>query len=365
LLDFYLATAASVYAIERPGDRLIDHLEPTTYQGLSFQDRQGALDWLRTEIDHLPPSGRLLPRKAVRAGVDTLLVLAVLGWPGTATPRFEAAATELRRLALRGNEPRTASRATLCLAYAQLLAGEYESAKELAFASLSSTLTPGDPLVRSHALSVQGTAAHLLGSLGEAEHSYAMALDGFRNAGDVPGEARVLREQSRLRLDMGHVERAVAFGEASVARYETLDLPRQLADARISLGNALYRAGRIQEALGLLHAAHDAFATLNDPASQALVLCRIAEAELASRRPRAAASSAEAALTVLGEMRPDQGRSDALVLLGRALDALGQTDRARACWREVLRTAEGDEESPPSPVVTEARTLLAGSLTRG
>src|SRR6185369_17761821 len=31
LLDFYLSTAAGVYAIERPGDRLVDHLEPTAH----------------------------------------------------------------------------------------------------------------------------------------------------------------------------------------------------------------------------------------------------------------------------------------------------------------------------------------------
>ena len=34
LLDFYLATAAGVYAIERPGDRLIDHLEHDRVPGL-------------------------------------------------------------------------------------------------------------------------------------------------------------------------------------------------------------------------------------------------------------------------------------------------------------------------------------------
>lgn len=49
LLDFYLATAAGVYAIERPGDRLVDGLEPTEYAGLHFTDGSAALDWLYNE----------------------------------------------------------------------------------------------------------------------------------------------------------------------------------------------------------------------------------------------------------------------------------------------------------------------------
>ena len=35
LLDYYLATAARVYAMERPGDRIVDHLEPTGTRGWS------------------------------------------------------------------------------------------------------------------------------------------------------------------------------------------------------------------------------------------------------------------------------------------------------------------------------------------
>lgn len=49
LLDFYLATAARMYALERPGDRLIDHMEATNYPGLVFADRAAALEWLFNE----------------------------------------------------------------------------------------------------------------------------------------------------------------------------------------------------------------------------------------------------------------------------------------------------------------------------
>ncbi|CAM5632674.1 AfsR family transcriptional regulator OS=Streptomyces alboniger OX=132473 GN=CP975_15065 PE=3 SV=1 [Streptomyces alboniger] len=53
LLDFYLATASAVYAIERPGERVLDHLSPVDYSGLTFTDRDKALDWLFTEASAL------------------------------------------------------------------------------------------------------------------------------------------------------------------------------------------------------------------------------------------------------------------------------------------------------------------------
>ncbi|MBU3867829.1 winged helix-turn-helix domain-containing protein, partial [Streptomyces sp. 4503] len=53
LLSFYLATAARVYAMERPGDRLGDHLAPADHPGLVFPHQDAALDWLFTEADCL------------------------------------------------------------------------------------------------------------------------------------------------------------------------------------------------------------------------------------------------------------------------------------------------------------------------
>ena len=67
LLDFYLATAAGVYALERPGDRLLDHLAHTALPRLIFADRDAALDWLYAEADALlacvdQSAGRYAPR---------------------------------------------------------------------------------------------------------------------------------------------------------------------------------------------------------------------------------------------------------------------------------------------------------------
>ncbi|MGW7467187.1 BTAD domain-containing putative transcriptional regulator [Streptomyces xantholiticus] len=53
LLDFYLATAARVFAMERPGDRLVTHLEPTGDAGLTFTRLEDAQDWLYAEANCL------------------------------------------------------------------------------------------------------------------------------------------------------------------------------------------------------------------------------------------------------------------------------------------------------------------------
>ena len=44
LLDFYLATARDYYALERPAERLVDHLEATEHHGLQFADHGAAFD---------------------------------------------------------------------------------------------------------------------------------------------------------------------------------------------------------------------------------------------------------------------------------------------------------------------------------
>ncbi|EST39464.1 hypothetical protein N566_01835, partial [Streptomycetaceae bacterium MP113-05] len=49
LLDFYLATAAGVYALDQPGERLVDHLAKPARDGLSFPDQTTAIDWLGGE----------------------------------------------------------------------------------------------------------------------------------------------------------------------------------------------------------------------------------------------------------------------------------------------------------------------------
>lgn len=66
---------------------------------------------------------------------------------------------------------------------------------------------------------------------------------------------------------------------------------------------------------------------------------RIAQVHFAARRPAQAAQHAEQALAT-GCVGGDWMRANILTLLGSALNALGQLDRARACWLKALALHE-------------------------
>ncbi|QSY46956.1 MULTISPECIES: AfsR/SARP family transcriptional regulator [Streptomyces] len=78
LLDFYLATAARVYALARPGDRLVHHLAPTHHPGLPLRTQSEAVDWLFTEARCLLATAAQACHSAdptaLRRAVDLLLV---------------------------------------------------------------------------------------------------------------------------------------------------------------------------------------------------------------------------------------------------------------------------------------------------
>lgn len=93
MLDFYLATAAGVYAIERPGDRLVDHLEPTEYAGLGFDEGAAALDWLYTEAASLLACVRQsADTDRLRRAVDLLWAAKDLTESGANSHQYETTA---------------------------------------------------------------------------------------------------------------------------------------------------------------------------------------------------------------------------------------------------------------------------------
>ncbi|MYW14904.1 tetratricopeptide repeat protein, partial [Streptomyces sp. SID2955] len=94
------------------------------------------------------------------------------------------------------------------------------------------------------------------------------------------------------------------------------------------------------EAREALHAARDVFGEHRQRVWEGLTCLRLAEAELAAERPAQAAELAEQALGYIGVTEGEQRRGTVLTVLGRALDALGQPDRARTCWQEALRIFE-------------------------
>lgn len=147
LLDFYLATAAGVYALERPGDRLADHREPTQYSGLTFADRHTAQDWLYTEANSLLACVRQASGAGgVRRAVDLLWATKDLAESGANSKQYEAAAITMRDLARSSDDARAEGRALITLTNARLVAGRFDQAERDAQRAMRLARAVGDPL---------------------------------------------------------------------------------------------------------------------------------------------------------------------------------------------------------------------------
>ncbi|MGW0989452.1 AfsR/SARP family transcriptional regulator, partial [Streptomyces sp. NPDC002486] len=132
LLDFYLASAAGVYAIERPGDRLVDHLQPTSYPGLRFDDRHAAQDWLYAEAMSLLACARQSagqPESLPRA-IDMLWAAHDLSESGANSREYEATAETLVGAARSHGLGRAEARALMTLVNVHHVSGRFERAEE-------------------------------------------------------------------------------------------------------------------------------------------------------------------------------------------------------------------------------------------
>ncbi|WP_431986806.1 BTAD domain-containing putative transcriptional regulator [Streptomyces griseoflavus] len=340
VLDFYLTTAAQVFAIERPGDRLIDHLEPTRYDGLRFSERQDALDWLYSEANSLLSSARqAVQGDSIRRGVDLLWAAKDLGESGANSKQYELAAVAAKEAARSAGDRRAEGRARTALVNVHLVAGRYDEAEEEASRAVELARAVGDFIALYWAGNDRGIIALIQGRNGDAEEHLLTAIDGSREDGNAPLEASALCNLSRVRLAMGNTAHAIELALEGIRIYDRLGLTLRLANARYALGLAYTSAGRAAEALTELTEALRIFRANRQRLWEGTAHFRIAQAYFAARSPAKAAQHAEQALAV-GCIGGDRTRANVLTTLGESLDALGQVDRARACWREALSLYE-------------------------
>ncbi|MFD5118995.1 BTAD domain-containing putative transcriptional regulator [Streptomyces sp. NPDC058385] len=361
LLDFYLATAARVYAIERPGDRTVDHLETTTYPGLQFPDRRAALDWLYAEAECLLACvQQVTSGRSLRGAVDLLMAAKDLAESGVSVRHYEAAAIALRDAAATVQDARVESRARIALAQAHSTAGRFGAADEEARRATPLARLADDPWARCNAPNERGIIALYEGRYEDGKAHLRDAIENFRADGNRPGEASALCNLSRVHLATSHIDSAVELAQQGVGIYDQLGLTLRLANGRYALGMALTKARNIDEALEQLTEALAVFRDSRQRLWEGMSLLRIAEAYLANRQPAQAASHAEQALAALRQVGGEWRRGNVLTLLGRSLSQLGQSDRARACWREALSIYEG-LESNEAQVVRALLTPVAAA----
>ncbi|MGV9912464.1 BTAD domain-containing putative transcriptional regulator [Streptomyces tendae] len=336
LLDFYLATATGVYAIERPGDRLVDGLEPTEYPGLSFTEGSAALDWLYSEAAPLLACVRQSAGTSrLRRAVDLLWAAKDLTESGANSHQYETTAHAMCDATEDAGDARAEGRARTTLTNVLLVSGRIQQAAEQAELAMTLAESVRDTTAVSWVANDRGLISLHQGRYADGRTFLEQAIEGYRAADNRAGEALSLCNLSRAHLGMGDTAKAVAIAHKGLTAQLDIGRTMRLANGHFTLGIALTKADRYSEALHQFSDALCIFEAHRQRLWQGTTNFRIAEVHLAARRPAQAAQHSEQALA-LGCIGGDRMRGNVLTLLGRSLSALGQVDRAKACWQEAL-----------------------------
>lgn len=354
LLDFYLATAAGVYALERPGDRTVEHLEVTDRVGLDFTDGAKAFDWLHAEASCiLACVQHSLSRESLRRAVDLLLAAKDLAESGAISYRYEMATRAACENAAAIGDARAEGRARVSLAQVLNKVGRFDDAAVELERAAALALDSGDPWTTGNALNEQGIINNCINQPAVSETHLRKAIDAFRADGNRHSEASALCNLSRALLAMGRTTKSIDLAQQGIAIYSDLGVTFRLANAKYALGLALSGADRRSEALDQLNDALQIFAENRQRLWEGTTHYRIAQVYLADCHAAQAAQHSEQALAI-GCVGGEWMRANVLTLLGRSLVDLGQVDRAQACWREALAI----HEEAGAPEAAQVRQLL-------
>ncbi|WP_405742747.1 tetratricopeptide repeat protein [Streptomyces sp. NBC_01525] len=361
LLDFYLATAARMYTLERPGDALVTQMETPHYPGLDFADRAEALAWLFSEtrcliacaLQNTGPTG-------LRRAVDLLLLTRDMAESGANNRQYEQANHVLLAAALEADDQHAAGRIHWSLLPICTQFGRLSEADEHAKLATLFGLAAGDPFTSSNGPNDRGIIAGIRHQHEEAEAYLNQALLAFRENNSKQSEASALCNLSRVHLDTGRTNSAIRLAQQGISCYREAGATRRLANGMYALGMALTLAERLDEATEQLVAALAIFRDSRQRFWEAMTYLRLAEVDLAAHRPTSAADHAEQALNALRGIGGAHWRADALQTLGNALNQIGHTGRAKVCWQEVVSIHEQLGLSADSSMSTTLAGNTAG-----
>ncbi|MEV1023245.1 BTAD domain-containing putative transcriptional regulator [Streptomyces sp. NPDC050264] len=337
LMDFYLATVSRAYALANPGDGMAARFASTQGTGLSFGEDTVARDWLHAESDCvLACVHQSVTPDFLRRGVDLLLAARELADSGADPGLYESVADAVAAAARDAGDSRSEGRARTALATVLLISGRLERADEEARRAVVLAEANDDPLPRCWATNDLGIIATHQGRHEDAERYLRQAVNYCRALGDRTGEATALNNLSRVHLATGRAASAVELARRSRDIFDDMGLALRGAKARYELGLALASSEQFHDAVAQLRLALKVFRGRRDQTWEGQTLFRIAEVHMARNRFADAASDSELALSLLTGPGRAWHRARALILLGRALNGVGHTDRARACWMEAL-----------------------------
>ncbi|MBH1935268.1 tetratricopeptide repeat protein [Streptomyces sp. AV19] len=358
LLDFYLATAAGVYVLERPGDQLLKHLTPTRHPGLAFTDRAAGADWLHTEAGCMLACARRHAADTgdpLRKAVDLLQALNDLIESGAYSRMYANAATGLLAATRASGDTWAEGRARTVLAHVHTLAGRFAEADEVAAEAVRLAHDSGDVFTLCMAANFRAIVSIYQQRYEDAETHCVQALSSFRSDGNRNGAASALSNLSRIHGHTGRSDSAVRLAEESLDIYRDLNVSWRLANGRYAYGMALASAEQHERALAQFSEALSIFRSNRQRMWEGWSLYRMAEIHHAMGDHAQGASHAEQALARLRGISGEWRRGDILAVLGHCLVRLGQRERAYACWTDALSVFEqlGYEKE-----ATEVRGLL-------
>ncbi|MFY7568086.1 BTAD domain-containing putative transcriptional regulator [Streptomyces sp. WI04-05B] len=358
LLDFYLATVAATYRVQRPEDRLVDHLEHAEYPGLTFADSHAAQDWVHAEAVCVLACVRQSATRPnmLRRAADVLWVAVELAESGTDSKEYEAVAAIVRDAARSAGCRRTEARALTTLAFVHHVSGSlFDAAVQESERATELALAADDQYTACWSSNISGVVALYQSRHDAGEAHFTRAIESYRAFADHPGEASALCNLSRIHLATGRTDSAVALAKQGTAMYDAMGHTVRGANGRYALGLALTQSGQLTEAADHLDEALRVFRDSRQRLWEGMTLFRLAEVDLAAARSARAAANAEQALTVLRGIGGEWRRGNVLTVLGRALHGIGQLDRAQVCWQDAL----GIFESLGAPEADAVRELLA------
>lgn len=341
LMDFYLVTTARVYALERPGDGLVECLEETGQPGLVFTDQGSAMDWLFTEARCvLACAQQAATASRLRRGVDLLMVAKDLVESGTASWQCQQVVGVLLDAAQAFDDPHAEGRLRTTLTLAHSMAGRLDLAAQEAHRATALGIASQDPVASSYGPNELGIIAIYQDQQEEGEGYLNQALAAFRAYKNANAEASALCNLSRMHVNAGRTTSAVRLAEEALAIYQRLGVTLRMGNGMYALGLALAAAERREEALHQLTGALLIFQENRQRLWEGLSYFRLAQLRLDMREPTLAAGLAEQSLALTRGSEADWRRANSLTVLGRALNAIGHSDRAQACWRDALSVYE-------------------------
>lgn len=363
LLDFYLSSAACVYELENPGDRVLDHLAPTTHAGLDFGGREEALEWLFSEAQGLLAAVQQAAAGGcdgpMRRAVDLLLAAQDLMESGIHARQYEQATRALVGTAHDCGDLLVEGRGRVWLGQLLCMSGRFRDAEAEAQLAMVQGLAAEDAMTCSYAANLRGIIAIYGRRFDECTDYLHNALEAFRADGNRHGEAATLSNLARAQIELGDTESALAATEQVVQIYRDLRAGFRLGNGLYAMGTALTAADRLDEAVTCLTEALTIFRDARQQLWEGMAFYRLAKAHLTAQRWRQAAACAEQALPLLRESGGEWRTANDLVLLGQALAGIGQTVRAHACWHDAL----GVFVALGAPEADEVRELLGDQPT--